>query len=161
MRHSTIARSPIALARLHADRVAGGVGAGLQDAAPRLAHDEVQAYEAATERLLAVGAGDELRLVPDAAPEVRVGALMLAGERDDAIELAELRRLDQQRERGRPVAGGVQDAGDDPDVLAERVGVVRLAGLDAGEDPGDDLGRPVAPQRLPVVGVRGALGRSG
>ena len=24
-----------------------------------------------------------------------------------------------------------------------------------GEDPGDDLGRPLAPQRLPVVGVRG------
>ena len=87
VRHSTIARSPIAWARLHADRVAGGVGAGLKDAAPRLAHDEVQAHEAAAERLLALGAGDELRLVPDAAPEVRVRVLVLAGERDDAIEL--------------------------------------------------------------------------
>jgi hypothetical protein len=50
----------------------------------------------------------------------------------------------------------VQHAGNNPDVQPQYVGVVRLAGLDAGEHACDDLGRPLAPQRLPVIAVVGA-----
>jgi hypothetical protein len=94
--------------------------------------------------------------VLDAAPEVRVALLVVARERDHAVKLAALRGLDEQRERWRPVAGGVQHAGNDPDVQPQHIGVVRLAGLDAGEHACDDLRRPLAPQRLPVIAVVGA-----
>src|SRR5687768_16892537 len=92
----------------------------------------------------------------DAPPQMRVGVLMLAGERDDTLKLGELGRLDEQRKGWWPVAGGMQHAGDDPDVLAQRVGVIRLARLNPGEHARDDLGRTLTPQRLPVVAVGGA-----
>jgi len=99
-----------------ADRLAGGVGARREDAAPRLADDEREAYETAAERLLALLAGDEAGVAVDAPPELWLRVLVLAGKRDDAIKPRELRCLDEQRKRWWPVAGGVQHARDDPDV---------------------------------------------
>ena len=54
VRHSTTARWRIACARFTPTGLPVGVDAGVQDAAPRFAHDEVQAHEAAAERLLAL-----------------------------------------------------------------------------------------------------------
>jgi len=90
-------------------------------------HHDLEADQAAPERLQALPAADPARVILDPAAQRPVTVAVEASrDRADAVPRALAGGRDEEREARRPPVGGVENIDDQVDVLAQRIGVVGL-----------------------------------
>ena len=135
----------------HGDVLPVGGSAGCEHVAPGGAHHHFESDQAAAEGLKALPAVDPATVVLNA--PAQIGVLFCVQASSGALDRLPAPLAgggDQEREARRPAVGCLQHVDDEVDVLAQRVGVVRLRGLDGfGRACRDVAG--AAPQRRPPI----------